>query len=79
VAPALSFHEGPQHPHNLARGAHVMAGTLERPAPAPRFSRTPSATAAPPAADESVAAVLQRLGISPDDIESLAKAGIVGG
>jgi alpha-methylacyl-CoA racemase len=79
VAPVLSFHEAPQHPHNLARGAHVMAGTLERPAPAPRFSRTPCATAAPPAGDESVAAVLQRLGISPDDIESLAKAGIVGG
>jgi alpha-methylacyl-CoA racemase len=79
VAPVLSFSEAPQHPHNLARGVHVKAGTLERPAPAPRFSRTPSATAAPPAGGEPAAAVLERLGISPGDIEALAKAGIVGG
>ena len=79
VAPVLSFSEAPRHPHNLARRVHVKAGTLERPAPAPRFSRTPSAAAAPPAGDETAAAMLKRLGISPDDIEALAKAGIVGG
>lgn len=79
VAPVLSFYEAQQHPHHLARGVHVRAGTLDRPAPAPRFSRTPSETAAPPSGEENTAAVLERLGISPDDIEALAKAGIVGG
>ncbi|WP_353644878.1 CaiB/BaiF CoA-transferase family protein [Mesorhizobium sp. WSM2239] len=79
VAPVLSFYEAPHHPHNLARRAHVKAGALERPAPAPRFSRTPSATAAPPADEDSAATVLERLGISADDIKALAKAGIVGG
>jgi alpha-methylacyl-CoA racemase len=76
VAPVLSFSEAPRHPHNLARRTHVKTGMLERPAPAPRFSRTPSA-AAVVLADER-AAVLARLGISPDEVESLAKAGIVG-
>jgi alpha-methylacyl-CoA racemase len=79
VAPVLSFYEAPQHPHHLARGVHVRAGALDRPAPAPRFSRTHSETAAPPSGEETTAAVLERLGISPDDIEALAKAGIVGG
>ncbi|MER8373898.1 CoA transferase [Mesorhizobium sp. M1406] len=36
VAPVLSLHEAKQHPHNRARNSFVMAGALERPAPAPR-------------------------------------------
>jgi alpha-methylacyl-CoA racemase len=78
VAPVLSFSESPRHPHNLARRTHVKSGTLERPAPAPRFSRTPSAVATPPADNERASAVLTRFGISPDEAETLAKAGIVG-
>ncbi len=78
VAPVLSFSEAPRHPHNLARRTHVKAGTLERPAPAPRFSRTPSQTATPAGEQDAATVLVRRLGISPDEAEALAKAGIVG-
>jgi alpha-methylacyl-CoA racemase len=41
-APILSLAEAPQHPHSAARGTFVEAGTVIQPAPAPRFSATPS-------------------------------------
>jgi alpha-methylacyl-CoA racemase len=43
VAPVLSPWEAPEHPHNAARGAFVRVGDTVQPAPAPRFSRTPTA------------------------------------
>ena len=49
VAPVLSMTEAPQHPHNVARETFVDVDGVVHPAPAPRFSRTPSAIAAPPA------------------------------
>jgi alpha-methylacyl-CoA racemase len=41
-APVLSLDEAPEHPHNRARGTFVRVGDSVRPAPAPRFSRTPA-------------------------------------
>lgn len=41
-APILSLDEAPQHPHNIAREAYVEVDGYQQPAPAPRFSRTPS-------------------------------------
>ena len=44
-APVLSMDEAPHHPHNLARQTFVPdsgKGDQWQPAPAPRFSRTPS-------------------------------------
>ncbi len=41
-APVLSMREAPQHPHNQARGAFIELEGVVQPAPAPRFSRTPS-------------------------------------
>ncbi|RFQ06037.1 CoA transferase [Pseudomonas putida] len=42
-APVLDWDEAPEHPHNKAREAFLnLEGTLH-PAPAPRFSRSPSA------------------------------------
>jgi alpha-methylacyl-CoA racemase len=78
VAPVLSFSEAPRHPHNRARRAHVKAGALERPAPAPRFSRTPSAAADPPREMGNIVEALARLGIPAEEVETLAKAGVVG-
>ncbi len=47
-APVLSMAEAPTHPHNVARGTFVDVEGLVQPAPAPRFSRTPSAVQGPP-------------------------------
>ncbi len=50
VAPVLSMREAPRHPHNAARNTFIEVEGATQPAPAPRFSRSVSATpAAPPA------------------------------
>ncbi|WP_327371413.1 CaiB/BaiF CoA transferase family protein [Streptomyces sp. NBC_01217] len=60
VAPVLSLHEAPHHPHIAARSTFVEHGGLTQPAPAPRFSATPvsvrSGPALPGADTEAVAA-----------------------
>jgi alpha-methylacyl-CoA racemase len=43
VAPVLSLEEAPRHKHNAARGTFIEAQGVTQPAPAPRFSATPSA------------------------------------
>jgi alpha-methylacyl-CoA racemase len=48
-APVLSLAEAPLHPHNTARGTFVTAAGVVQPAPAPRFSATPSSIQWPPA------------------------------
>ncbi len=47
-APVLGFAEAPQHPQLQARGTFVEIEGVMQPAPAPRFSRTPSAKPTPP-------------------------------
>lgn len=47
-APVLSMDEAPRHPHMAARGTFTNAEGVVQPAPAPRFSRTPSAIQRPP-------------------------------
>ena len=42
VAPVLTLGEAPSHPHLAARGTFVRHNGIVQPAPAPRFSRTPS-------------------------------------
>ncbi|MEU6763071.1 CaiB/BaiF CoA-transferase family protein [Streptomyces sp. NPDC046853] len=42
VAPVLSLSEAPDHPHLAARGTFVHHGGITQPAPAPRFSSTPT-------------------------------------
>jgi alpha-methylacyl-CoA racemase len=41
-APVLTMEEAPQHPHMAARQTFVERHGITQPAPAPRFSRTPS-------------------------------------
>src|SRR6202011_4906300 len=50
-APILTMAEAPKHPHNAARGVFIERHGVTQPAPAPRFSRTPSAARDPAAAD----------------------------
>jgi alpha-methylacyl-CoA racemase len=79
VAPVLSLAEAASHPHNRARKAHVTVGALERPAPAPRFSRTPSHIAETATQhDPSPVAILSRAGFTSEEAEALAKTAIVG-
>jgi alpha-methylacyl-CoA racemase len=79
MAPVLSLVEARHHPHNRARQSFVKSGRLERPAPAPRFSQGPQVLAAvPTAADRQPAGILARLGLSEQEIEALAKAGVLG-
>jgi len=47
-APVLTMAEAPAHPHNVARQTFVEIDGLVQPAPAPRFSRTPSAVQGAP-------------------------------
>jgi alpha-methylacyl-CoA racemase len=50
-APVLTMAEAPQHPHMAARNVFVSRHGVTQPAPAPRFSRTPSAIREAAAAD----------------------------
>ncbi|MFF8653308.1 CaiB/BaiF CoA transferase family protein [Streptomyces huasconensis] len=49
VAPVLSLREAPTHPHLAARGTFTDHGGITQPAPAPRFSATPTRVRTGPA------------------------------
>ncbi|MFJ9814938.1 CaiB/BaiF CoA transferase family protein [Streptomyces sp. NPDC101151] len=49
VAPVLSLSEAPHHPHLAARGTFTDHGGITQPAPAPRFSETPTTVRTGPA------------------------------
>ncbi|MBM7167831.1 CoA transferase [Streptomyces sp. G44] len=49
VAPVLSLREAPAHPHLAARGTFTDHGGITQPAPAPRFSATPTRVRTGPA------------------------------
>ncbi len=77
VAPVLSLSEAPNHPHNRARD--TFTGEKQpRPAPAPRFSRTP-ANSAPgvPLDKPQLASVLSRFGIGPSSTRALLENGTI--
>ncbi|GAA2570066.1 MULTISPECIES: CaiB/BaiF CoA transferase family protein [Streptomyces] len=49
VAPVLSLREAPHHPHLAARSTFTDHGGITQPAPAPRFSATPTTVRTGPA------------------------------
>ena len=77
VVPVLSPWEAHEHPHNVARSTFIEVEGAVQPAPAPRFSRTPSVVSKPPSppgadtvsglvewgVDESVVAKLRESGV----------------
>jgi alpha-methylacyl-CoA racemase len=71
--------EAPQHPHNKLRETFVVQGGVTQPAPAPRFSRTPSAIQRPPAVPgEHTEEALRDWGFSAADLENLRRCGAIG-
>lgn len=77
-APVLDLAEAPSHPHNAARGTFVAAGGTIQPAPAPRFSRTPSELPAPgPRLGRHSVGILEGLGRSSAEIADLLVAGVI--
>ncbi len=79
-APVLSMDEAPQHPHNQTRGTFITQDGVTQPAPAPRFSRTPSAIQSPPATPgEHTEEALSDWGFSSADLEKLRTCGAIAG
>lgn len=78
VAPVLSIHEAQAHPHNKAREAFVDIAGIKQPAPAPRFSRTPTQAPSPPShPGADTAAGLLAWGFTEAEIRALREQGAV--
>ena len=74
-APVMDLSEAPKHPHNVARQAFVNVGGELQPAPAPRFSATPSAVqGAAVAGGTHTREVLAELGFSAAELDRLTAA-----
>lgn len=77
VAPVLGFSEAPAHPQNVARGSFVEVAGVVQPAPAPRFSATPSSIRAPsPQRGEGGHDALVDWGFDADGVARLRELGV---
>jgi alpha-methylacyl-CoA racemase len=77
-APVLDLQEAPNHPHNVARQSFVEIDGVTQPAPAPRFSRTPTSVQAPAAmAGEHSEEILSDWGFAANEISALKQAGAI--
>jgi len=80
TTPVLSPFEAPSHRHTTSRSTFVEVDGVVQPAPAPRFSATPSEVSKPPSSpgadtDEALAS----WGITAERIATLRASGAVGG
>ena len=77
-APVLTMSEAAQHPHNVARDTFVEVAGVKQPGPAPRFSRSTTAIARPPAhPGQHTREVLADFGFDTADIDKLVETGAV--
>jgi alpha-methylacyl-CoA racemase len=77
-APVLNFMDAPRHPANVARNTYIEVDGLTQPAPAPRFSRTPSMVQhGAHDAGQDTAAVLTAMGFGEQELASLRAAGAI--
>ncbi|NPT39206.1 CaiB/BaiF CoA transferase family protein [Paraburkholderia xenovorans] len=77
-APVLQMEEAPHHPHNVARKTFIEVDGVIQPAPAPRFSRTPSITPTrPPSVGEHSREILRDWGFGADAVDALFNIGSV--
>lgn len=78
AAPVLDWAEAPEHPHLAARKVFVAPDGVPQPAPAPRFSATPtSVRRPPPRSGEHTDEVLAEAGLDAARIAALRAAGTV--
>jgi alpha-methylacyl-CoA racemase len=76
VAPVLAPAEAAEHPHNVARQTFVRVAGALQPAPAPRFSRTPSTIQSLPfVAGAHAAEALRAWGIASAEVDELRREG----
>jgi alpha-methylacyl-CoA racemase len=74
----LSVDEAASHPHNLERATFIEVAGVRQPAPAPRFSRTPSDHPAPPTeSGADTAALLAEIGLSSEEVGDLRKRRVI--
>ena len=77
-APVLSFMDAPAHPANVARGTYIEVDGITQPAPAPRFSRTPSSVRhGGHDSGQDTDAVLAAMGFAEKEIEELKRSGAI--
>jgi alpha-methylacyl-CoA racemase len=77
-APVLSMSQARAHPHNVERRTFVDVEGAPQPAPAPRFSRTPSTVqSAPVAAGTHTDSALLEWGFVPKEVKALRVTGAI--
>ena len=77
-APVLRYTDAPNHPANVARNTYTEVDGLVQPAPAPRFSRTPSEIAhGVHGGGEDTEAVLSAMGFAGQEITELKDKGSI--
>ena len=74
----LNFKEAPQHPANVARDTYIEVDGITQPAPAPRFSETPSTIASgPPTSGAHTDNVLAAAGFTAGELADLRAKGVI--
>ncbi len=77
-APVLNFVEAPDHPANVARKTYIEVEGVTQPAPAPRFSRTPSEVRhAGHNPGQDTDEVLAAMGFAEQEIAGLRESGAI--
>ncbi|MEU6023781.1 CaiB/BaiF CoA-transferase family protein [Micromonospora sp. NPDC047134] len=78
LAPVLDWQEAPEHPHLAARRSFVTHEGVRQPAPAPRFSGSPTSVRRPPPwPGEHTDEVLDEIGYPAQRVAELRAAGTV--
>jgi len=78
-APVLSFMDAPSHPANVARNTYIEVDGVTQPAPAPRFSRTPSQVShGAHSLGQDTEVTLAAMGFAESEIRQLRESGTLG-